>query len=323
MDVKMIYGQIGGLSKPVSRLFFGTAMGPMIMGESVEPLLDEAVALGINGFDCARGYGAAENCLGRWMEDRHNREDVVVLTKCGNADAQGHICLNRQVIEKELDESLKALKTDYIDIYLLHRDDPATPVSEYIDTLNQMKKAGKIKIFGASNWTHTRIAQANAYAKEQGLEGFSMSSPNFGLARQVHDPWQSGCVTITGEENAQARQWYRENQMPVLAYSSLARGLMAGKIKSSDEPRAKELLDPFAVRGYVSNDNFQRLKRCEILSEKKECTVSQLAIAWMFKQGLNLYGAFTSANPRRIRENIKALSVPLTQEEAAYLNLEA
>ena len=316
------YGRIEGIGKPVSRQFFGTANMPMLMGKDVNYLLDAALSYGLNSFDCARGYGAAENSLGNWMKERNNRDRVVVLSKCGNVDQEGNVLVNRAVIEKELAESLAALQTDYIDIYLLHRDDPKTPVSEFIDTLNEAQRAGKIRVFGVSNWTDTRIREANDYAAAHGLNGFSVSSPNFGLAEQVQDPWGGDCVTLTGPDNEEARAWYRSTQMPVIAYSSLARGLMAGKIKSTDEARVAELLDPFAVKGYASPENFMRLARCEELSAKKGCSVSQLAIAWMFTQGLNLFAAATTTKVSRIPEQVRALHVELTPEEAAWLNLE-
>lgn len=316
------YGQIEGIEKPVSKMFFGTAILPMLMGKDVNHLLDAAMSYGINAFDTARGYGAAEKSLGQWIKARNNRDRVVILSKCGNCGQDGSVCVNREVIEKELTESLETLQTDYIDIYLLHRDDPKTPVSEIIDTLNEVQKAGKVKIFGVSNWTPERIREANAYASAHHKNGFSVSSPNFGLAEQIEDPWGGGCVTITGEVNASARAWYRENQMPVLAYSSLARGLMAGKIMSKQEAQAAEILDPFCVKGYVCHENFQRLARCEALAEKKGCSVSQLAVGWMFTQGLNLYALTSTTKAARIKENLKALYVEISEEEGKYLNLE-
>lgn len=141
------YGKIQGLEKPVSRMIFGTAIGPMIEGKSADELLDAALVKGINTFDTARGYGRAEESLGGWMKRRDNREQVVVISKCGNCDSDGSVCVNRKVIERELAESLQALQTNYIDIYLLHRDDPKTPVSEMIDTLNKLQKEGKNQNF--------------------------------------------------------------------------------------------------------------------------------------------------------------------------------
>ena len=314
------YGKIPGLEEPVSRMIFGTAIGPMIEGKNADELLDAAFAKGINTFDTARGYGRAEESLGGWMKRRDNREQVVVISKCGNCDSDGSVCVNRKVIETELAESLQALQTDYIDIYLLHRDDPKTPVSEMIDALNELQKEGKIKVFGVSNWAHERIEEANRYAKEHQLQGFSVSSPHFGLAEQIADPWGGNCVTITGKQNKAARNWYQENQMPIIAYSSLARGLMAGRIKSSQEVQAAEILDPFCVKGYVCHDNFERLARCEELAEKKGCTVSQIALAWMFRQDLNIYVLVSTTRAFRLEENLRAFTVNLSEEENRYLN---
>ena len=315
------YGRIEGLDKPVSRMFFGTANARCAYGKDASDLLDAAMTYGINAFDTARGYGLAENSLGRWIKERNNRERVVILSKCGNISPDGSVHVTREVIEKELEESLAALQTDYIDIYLLHRDDPKTPVSELIDTLNEAQAAGKIRIFGVSNWTVRRIKEANAYAKENGLNGFSISSPNFGLAEQIADPWGGGCVTLTGENAAPEREWYRKTQMPVIAYSSLARGLMGGKIRSCEEKDADKILDPFCVKGYVSHENFIRLARCEELAEKKGCTVAQIAVAWMFTQGLNVYAIASTTKVKRIPENLKALCVDITEEEGEWLNL--
>jgi aryl-alcohol dehydrogenase-like predicted oxidoreductase len=314
------YGKIPGLEEPVSRMIFGTAIGPMIEGKNADELLDAAFAKGIHTFDTARGYRRAEESLGGWMKRRDNREQVVVISKCGNCDSDGSVCVNRKVIETELAESLQALQTDYIDIYLLHRDDPKTPVSEMIDALNELQKEGKIKVFGVSNWAHERIEEANRYAKEHQLQGFSVSSPHFGLAEQIADPWGGNCVTITGKQNKAARNWYQENQMPIIAYSSLARGLMAGRIKSSQEVQAAEILDPFCVKGYVCHDNFERLARCEELAEKKGCTVSQIALAWMFRQDLNIYVLVSTTRAFRLEENLRAFTVNLSEEENRYLN---
>ena len=171
-----------------------------------------------------------------------------------------------------------------------------------------------------SNWAHERIEEANRYAKEHQLQGFSVSSPHFGLAEQIADPWGGNCVTITGKQNKAARNWYQENQMPIIAYSSLARGLMAGRIKSSQEVQAAEILDPFCVKGYVCHDNFERLARCEELAEKKGCTVSQIALAWMFRQDLNIYVLVSTTRAFRLEENLRAFTVNLSEEENRYLN---
>ena len=314
---------ISKLNKPVSRIFFGTAMMPMLLGGNADTLLDGAVEAGITAFDCARGYGMAEKSLGGWVKRRGNREQIVILSKCGNMNLLGKVHVDRKVINKELEKSLKTLGTEYIDIYLLHRDDPKTPVSEYIETLNEAKQQGKIRLFGASNWTDARIREANRYAESHGLEGFSVASPNYGLAIQVSDPWGGGCVTITGRDNEQARRWYVENQMPIVAYSSLGRGFFSGKFKAYDFVGAKKTLDKNAQKGYLCDENMRRLKKAEELAAKYHSTVAQIAMRYVFSSDMNVYAVVSSKNPARLKENLRAASNPLSAEDVRYLEDDA
>ncbi len=319
MKGESLHGSIPGLTLPVSRIFFGTAIPPMLMGENADALLDAVLAQGINAFDCARGYGKAEKSLGRWMEARQNRERIVLLTKCGNVDWKGKVCVNRKVIEKELAESLEELGTDSIDIYLLHRDDPKTPVGELIECLNEAADQGKIKVFGVSNWTCERIEEANAYARERGLRGFTVSSPNFGLAEQAADPWGGGCVTVSGPANRAAREWYAQNRMPLIAYSSLGRGFFSGKFKSGDYEGARKVLDGPAQKGYLCEANMERLRRAEELAERKACTVSEIAMRYIFGSAMNVFAAVSTTNPGRMAQNVSAALHPLTREEVSWL----
>ncbi len=311
--------EINGLGKKVSRLFFGTAIAPMIKGHDVFALLDAAMSCGINAFDCARGYGLAERSLGKWIKERNNREKVVILTKCGNCDVFGNVHITKKVIENELNKSLRELGCGYIDIYLLHRDDPDTPAAEFIETLNKAKRDGKIRIFGVSNWTCRRIEEANQYAAEHGLEGFAVSSPNFGLARQKQDPWGGGCVTISGPDNAGARAWYETNQMPVIAYSSLGRGFFSGKFRAFDYEAAEKILDGAAKKGYLCEENMHRLRNAEVLSKRDNCTVSQIAMRYVFGSAMNIFAIVSTTNPIRLSENLAAALTPLCHEDIIFL----
>ena len=110
--------------------------------------------------------------------------------------------------------------------------------------------------------------------------------------------------------------------MPILAYSSLGRGLLSGKLKSTQEDNACKILDAAAMKGYGCPDNFLRLARCEELAARKNCTVAQIAMAWLYSQQINTFAVATMSSPKRIEENIGAFSVSLTPEECRYLNLE-
>ena len=311
--------KIQGLDSSVSRIFFGTAM-ESVMTEAPEAfdLLDRVLEAGVNAFDTARSYARAENTLGKWMENRGCRERLTVLTKAGDI-REGKVKVNRQVIEEQMRTSLEALRTDYIDLFLLHRDDPETPVGEIVDTLNAAREAGRIRRFGASNWTHQRIQGANEYARAHGLEGFSVSSPNFGLTRQIQDLWGGGCVTISGPENAEARAWYADNQMPVIAYSSLGRGFFSGRFRSDDPAGALKVLDVYAQKGYLYPENLERLRRAEELAEREHVTVPEIAMRYVFSSRMNVYAVVSTKSADRLRMNLRAAEHPLGAETAAWL----
>lgn len=317
--MEAIKKSISGLSLPVSPLFFGTAMEPVARGEAgADRLLDSVMNEGVNAFDCARSYGVAEETLGKWMRSRGCRAQTVVLTKCGDI-RDGRVEVDRRVIREQLARSLDALRTDCVDIFLLHRDDPNTPAAEYIDTLNEAKKAGLIRLFGVSNWTHRRIEEANRYAAEHGLEGFSVSSPNYGLARQMKDLWGGGCVTVSGPENEAARAWYRENQMPVIAYSSLGRGFFSGRFRAGDYETARQVLDPYAQKGYLYEENMARLARAEQLAARLGVSVPEVAMRYVFGSGMDLFAVVSTSSPERLRMNLRAAAQPLSPEDTAYL----
>lgn len=318
---KMEYREIPYVNKPVSRILFGTLINPIMMGGDGSELLDAIYATGVNTFDTARSYMLAELSLGNWIAERGLRDKVVILTKCGHPSMFGTKRIKENELQKDFMRSTRYLQTNYIDIYLLHRDDPEAEVGPIVEIFNAMHGEGKIGAFGGSNWTHQRIAQANEYAYKKNLIPFSVSSPNFGLAEQVQDPWGGGCITISGSENEEARKWYSENQMPVIAYSSLGRGLLSGKVKGNETEKTRELLDKVAMKGYGSSDNFERLRRCEALASKKKCSVPQIAMAWLFKQDINTLGVISTSSADRMQENIEALQIELTQDEMLYLNL--
>lgn len=319
----MNYAAVPYVDKPVSRILAGTAGREFTKPETAAPILDGALAQGINTIDTARKYAGAEHSIGCWLEERGNREQVVLLSKCAHPGIFGRKRVNEKAIRADFRKSSQQLHTDYIDIYLLHRDDPAVPAGEVVELFNAMHAEGKIGAFGASNWTHQRIQEANEYAYSHNLIPFTVSSPNFGLAEQVNDPWGGGCVTISGPENEGARQWYRQQNMPVIAYSSLGRGMFSGKMKSSQMDVAKQFLDAAAFKGYCCPRNFERLRRCEALAARKGCTVPQIAMAWLFAQNLNVFAVVSTSKPARFAQNVEALNLNLTQQEAQYLNLEA
>ena len=319
----MKYANISHVDKPVSRIIYGTAIHPFNnSGEGILELLDAMLDRGVTTLDTARVYGDSEESLGKWLHARNNRNEVVLLSKCGHHDTETfRKRVNRKEMFEDLETSLRLLQTDYIDIYILHRDDPDVPVGEIVEIFNDMHKQGKIGAFGGSNWTWQRIQEANDYAAAHGLIPFEVSSPNFSLARQVVDPYGGGCISISGADAEEAQSWYRENQMAVVSYSSLAHGFLSGRLDGKDETSGSRILDEFGLKGFDYPENYERLRRCEELAAQKGVTVPQIAVAWLYHQGINEFAVISTGNPGRMQSNIDALDIEITKEENDYLNL--
>ncbi len=310
-DHNMTYGEIEGVGKPISRL----VMGSMIFSPERQPftcaMLDHFVELGGTCIDTAYIYmgGKSEPAIGNWIALRGNRDEVVIITK--GAVPSPERC-TPEWIDRHLRESLDRLKTDYVDIWMMHRDNPALPVSAFVDCLNEHLRAGRIRAYGASNWSLDRLAEANAYAAGHGLRGFDCNSPNLSLARWNEPIWE-GCVSASAPE---ARAWHEERQMPLFAWSSQAQGFFTGRY-SPDDTSNRDM-----VRCWYNQPNFERLERARQLAEEKGVTATQIAMAYVLCQP---FPTFALIGPRTVEETYTSalgLNVKLTPDELAWLNLE-
>lgn len=320
----MEYGRIPNVEKPVSRLVQGTIMLSSEEEEYSFDLLDQVFDVGINTFDCAHlyGNGDCERVLGKWIEDRGLRKEVVILTKCCHMSADRERVTPFD-ISSDLHDSMARLRTDFLDLYLLHRDDLSVPVEPIVDTLNHYISAGNLGVVGGSNWTHERIEQANLYADTSGQQSFTVSSPNFSLAEQAEPPWL-GCFSISGKDGRIARAWYQENQMPLFTWSSIANGFFSGRVTRDNYTSLVEQgqLDDSCVRSYCTEDNFERLDRVGQLANKKRMSIPQVALAYVLGQPLNIFALVGACSEKEIKANLQSLQLGLTIEEMAWLNLE-
>jgi aryl-alcohol dehydrogenase-like predicted oxidoreductase len=320
---QMKYGHVPGIEKPISRIVQGIIQ-IKIDDEAVGfGQLDAAYEAGINTVDTAQIYGGgnSDRFLGRWINSRGLRDKVVVLAKGAhhNSDRKR---VTPYDISADLHDTLARMKTDYIDLYVLHRDDAEYPVEPIVDILNQYVREGKIKAFGGSNWTTERLEAANKYAVTSGQTPFAVSSPNFTLAEQVKEPW-AGCVTISGPGGASEREWYAENKTPLFTWSSMAGGFMTGRITRENAAEQTDYFWKLAVECYAYPQNFERLDRAKELGDAKGRTIPQIALAYVLHYPLDIYALVGSANPEELKSNIEALNTPLTEQELAYLDLRA
>ena len=319
----MKYGEAPGVGKKISRIVQGTIQIKVNDDAAGFAQMDAAWEAGITAVDTAHVYGGGANdkFLGRWIKARGVRDELVVLAKGAH-----HNDVRRRVtpfdIGADLHDTLARMQVDYIDLYVLHRDDVDVPVEPIIDTLNQYVREGKIKAFGGSNWTTARLAAANAYAAKSGQIPFAISSPQFSLADQKQEPWDN-CVTISGPRFAAERQWYAEHKMPVFTWSSMAGGFLSGRFTRENKGGFTEYFDKLAVDCYATEENFERLDRAKQLADAKGLTVPQIALAYVLHYPLDIYALVGAANAEEIKSNVAALNADLSPGEMAYLDLRA
>ena len=300
-------GKIAGVTKPVSRLVMGVDNQHAMPHTQV--MFDDFFEQGGNTFDTAHIYGGGtcERVLGQWVRDRGLREQVVILDK----GAHTPFC-TPQDLTSQLRESLDRLGTDYLDIYMMHRDNPEVPVGEFIDVLNEHVRAGRMRAFGGSNWSIRRVEEANAYAKARGLAGFAAVSNNFSLARMVSAVWD-GCIQASDPES---RAWFTRTQLPLMPWSSQARGFF------TDRAAPDDLSDAELVRCWYSQDNFRRRERACEMARKRGVLPIQVALAYVLRQP---FPTFPLIGPRTLTEtrtSVPAFDIELSPEDLAWLNLE-
>ncbi|HKG25549.1 MAG TPA: aldo/keto reductase [Thermomicrobiales bacterium] len=317
----MTYGTVPGVEKRVSRLVQGTVIINTKEEERSFALLDGVFAQGCTTFDTAHHYGQGESerALGAWIASRGVRDQVVILTKGAHHNKD-----RRRVtpfdITSDLHDSLARLKTDFVDLYLLHRDDPAVPVSEIVEVLNAHHRAGKIGALGGSNWSVARIQEANAYARANGLQPFVASSPNFSLAVQTRSPWEN-CISISGPTAKAERDWYAVTKMPLFTWSSLAGGFFSGRFTRDNLGQFTTYDDVMCVDVYCTEDNFRRLDRVQTLAGERGATVPQIATAYVLSQPLNIFAIVGCQTTAEFASNVEAVDLELTPEELAWLDL--
>ena len=302
------------LRRELSRLVLGTFPFMSWPQEKVDELLDAWLEAGGNVVDTAHSYGGGESekKLGRWLERTGARDELVVITKGANA-VEGRPRMNPEAIASDLAESLSWLRTDTIDIYMLHRDDPAAPVAPVLEALNAHEAAGTIRTFGASNWRTERLEVALREAGDRRLEPFSCSSPNLSLARQ-HTPPFANTVSAGAPEE---RRWYELRRLPLFAWSSQAGGFFTERHAAADPSE----IDPRLVRAYHHDDNFARRERAQELARARGVTATQVALSWVLHQPFPTFPIIGPQSVEELHASLVALDLELTPEEVEWLDV--
>ncbi|MFN0191305.1 MAG: aldo/keto reductase [Aestuariivirga sp.] len=279
--------------------------------EEGAPVWDHFLAKGGNAFDTAYVYGGGkhESALGEWMERRGVARDVVVVVK----GAHTPDC-TPEAIGQQLTESMGRLRIGHAPIYIMHRDNPDVPVGEFADALNAEHARGRIGIFGGSNWSVSRFAEAKAYAERRGLEPLRILNNNLSLAVMEKPVWP-GCVTSNTPETL---RFLRETGTIHFSWSAQARGYF---LPAELRNRLPEDTRPETCFG--SATNAERRRRAEELAAKRGVSANAVALAWVLAQPFPSYALIGPRTVAELDASLAAADVKLSAGEVLWLNLEA
>lgn len=296
---------IPGLAKPTSAAALGFEDFRTFSSAAI--LLDAFYEAGGNLFDTAfiYGSGATERLFGDWQRSRGVREQSVLIGK----GAHSPLC-RPEFIAAQLEQSLERLKTDHVDIYCMHRDNPSVPVGEFVDAMDAQVRAGRIRgPFGGSNWTKERFDEAIAYADANGKQRPGALSNNFALAEML-DPIWPGCVTSSTDA---WKAWLNARQIPNFSWSSQARGFFTER--AGRERRDNDEM----VRVWYSEQNFERRDRAIELARQLGKSPIHVALAYVLAQpfpSIPLIGPRTLAE---LDDSLQAFEITLTAEQVKWL----
>jgi len=276
--------------------------------EKSRPLIKQAVELGINFFDTANVYsdGTSEEILGRALKEFTRREDVVIATKVHGRVRPGPngAGLSRKAIFGELDNSLRRLGTDFVDLYQIHRWDPTVPIEETMEALHDVVKAGKVRYIGASSMYAWQFSKALYTSRLRGWTGFVSMQNHLNL--------------LNREEEREMLPLCADQGIAVMPWSPLARGRLA---RAWNETSSRQETDEFGKKLYTQfpESDRQIVDQVSAIASARGVPRAQVAMAWLVqKKGVTspIVGA---SKPEHLKDAVAALSLKLSAEEIASL----
>lgn len=314
----MEYRYLGRSGLKVSELCLGTMQFGWTADETLSfRILDEAYAAGVNFIDTADIYsnwvegnpgGVAETIIGRWMRERNiPRDQVVIATKVRGRMGPGpnDEGLSRAHILTAVENSLRRLQTDYIDLYQTHWFDEHVPIEETLSALDTLVRQGKVRYLGCSNYPAWRLTEALWAAKVNGFHPFVSLQPHYNLVRRA-------------EFERELAEVCRTYGLGVIPYSPLAGGFLTGKYRPDHTPESVRLR---SAQRYFSERNFALLERMEALGVAKGgYSISQIALAWLLSNPLITSPIIGPRTLEQLKDNLGAVGLRLSSEEKQALD---
>ncbi len=273
-------------------------------------VLDAFAAAGGNVVDTADTYsrwvpghvgGESEAIVGDWMAARGNRDEIVVATKVGG----GGDGLAPATIRAHAEASLQRLRTDRIDLYYAHFDDPETPLEETLAAFDAIVRAGKVRAIAASNYTAERLGQALAISDREGFARFAALQPHYNLVER--DAYEGPLSELAARE-----------RLPVLPYFALAKGFLTGKYRPGrDAPQSQRAT---GAQGYLDERGIALLAVLDEIAAAHAASVAAIALAWLRMQPTVLAPIASARTPQQLAELLPGATVELSGEQLARLD---
>ncbi len=295
-------------------VFGGNVFGWTVDEKGSFTLLDAFLDAGFDCVDTADVYsrwkpgntgGESEVIIGNWFAARGNRSKVILASKCGNEMAPDKKGLSKAYILRAVEDSLKRLKTDYIDLYQSHRDDPNTPLDETMEAHATLIKSGKVRAIGASNYSADRLKAALAASAKAGIPRYETLQPNYSLCERAdfEGEVQNLCVA---------------QGITVIPYYSLASGFLTGKYRS--EADVGDKARGAGVKKYLNPKGFGILKALDDVAARTKATQAQVALAWLLAQPAIAAPIASATSTTQLADILASTQLNLDADALAALN---
>ena len=294
-------------------VFGGNVFGWTVDEKGSFALLDQFLGAGFNCVDTADVYskwkpgnkgGESEVIIGNWFKARGNRANVILASKCGLEMAPDKKGLAKAYIIRAVEDSLKRLQTDYIDLYQSHRDDPSVPVEETMDAHATLVKAGKVRVVGASNFDAARLKASLTASAKAGIPRYETLQPLYSLVERAE--FEGDLQTLCVAEH-----------VSVIPYYSLASGFLTGKYRS--EADVGNAARGAGVKKYLNPRGFAVLKALDDAAAKNDATLAQVALAWLLAQPAIAAPIASATSATQLADILKSTTLELDKESLAAL----
>lgn len=281
-------------------------------------ILDAFIEGGFNTIDTANSYtmwapgnkgGESEEVIGSWLHERKNRKDIIIATKVGWEITPERKGLTREQIITEVEGSLRRLRTDYIDLYQSHRDDPDTPQEETLAAYSELVQQGKVRYIGASNYTAERLDEALHISEAKKYPRYECLQPLYNLYDRE-------------EYEQQLEPFCVREEIGVIPYFSIARGFLTGKYRK-DEDTNKSFRGNTVRDKYYNDRGWKILAALDDTAEKYDATPVQIALAWLMARPSITAPISSATSVDQLHELTRSANIKLDKETLAYLDKES